>query len=197
MRDNPTPTYVANPAGTEGDHGRPKASLKTRAIGEAKKFAIMTLYLWIFFAVLSLHKTIILEQNKIDVTEQSLAIVNALVLAKIMLIADDLKLGRRFKDHSLSFSVLWNSFAFAVVLIIFHILEHAAIALVKGRPLASSLADFGAGNLRGVLSMGAIAFVALIPFFGFQEIARVVGSDALWQLFFTRGRKTFRLLVQE
>jgi len=38
--------------------------------------------------------------------------------------------------------------------------------------------------------------VSLIPFFAFQEVARVVGSGMLWQLLFTRGKR-FRLLVQE
>lgn len=180
-----------------GSTGIQKASLKARAIDETKKFLIMTLYLWLFFALLSLHKTLVLDQNHIDYQEQGFAIVNALVLAKVMLIADDLKLGARFKDHPLIYSVLWYSFAFAAVLVCFHIVERGVVALLHGKPVTAGLADFGAGNVKGVLSMAAIAFVALIPFFMFREIARVVGTDQIWQLIFTRGQKTFTLLIQE
>ena len=197
MHNDPTQTYVADTAGNDGNHSPQKANLKTRAISEAKKFLTITLYLWVFFAVFSLHRTLILEEYNISLQEQSLAIVNALVLAKVMLIADDLHLGGRFKDKPLIYSVLWSSLAFAVVLVAFHVLEHAAIAWLTGRPIAESLASANAGTLRHVLSIGTLAFVALIPFFAFQEVARVVGSGPLWQLFFTRGSKTFTLLVQE
>jgi hypothetical protein len=114
-----------------------------------------------------------------------------------MLVADSLKLGTRLRNHPLIYSVLYSSLAFTVVLICFHIAEDAAVALLHGRPLADSLAGFGAGNVRGVLSMGAIAFVALIPFFTFRGIGRVVGDDQLWQLVFAPGNKRFTLLVQE
>jgi len=193
MRTDPTQTLGTTSAASEQ-----KASLKTRAVDETKKFLIMTLYLWVFFAVLSLHKTLVMEQEHLDYQEQGLAIVNALVLAKVMLFAEDFHLGSRFfKDHPLVYSVLFRSLVFAIVLIGFRILEDAAIDLLRGKPLADSLADFGAGNAKGVFSMGAIAFVALTPFFMVSEMARVLGSDGLRQLFFTRGRKKFTLLVQE
>ena len=193
MRNNLTQTL-----GTTSAANEQKASLKTRAVDETKKFLIMTLYLWVFFAVLSLHKTLVMEQEHLDYQAQGLAIVNALVLAKVMLLAEDFRLGSRFfKDHPLVYSVLFRSLVFAIVLIGFRILEDAAIDLLRGKPLADSLADFGAGNAKGVFSMGAIAFVALTPFFMVSEMARVLGSDGLRQLFFTRGRKKFTLLVQE
>ena len=193
MRTDPTQTLGTTSAASEQ-----KASLKTRAVDETKKFLIMTLYLWVFFALLSLHKTLVMEQEHLDYQAQGLAIVNALVLAKVMLLAEDFRLGSRFfKDHPLVYSVLFRSLVFAIVLIGFRILEDAAIDLLRGKPLADSLADFGAGNAKGVLSMGAIAFVALTPFFMVSEMARVLGSDGLRQLFFTRGRKKFTLLVQE
>jgi hypothetical protein len=44
------------------------------------------------------------------------------------------------------------------------------------------------------LTCAAIFFVALIPFFAFQESARVLGGGALWNLFFRRGEKRFRLI---
>ena len=176
--------------------GEQRSSLKARAIDEGKKFLVMTLYLWVFLAVLNLHKTAILEENHINFEVQGLAIVNALVLAKIMLVADGLKLGARFEDRPLIYSVLYASFLFATVLIGFHVAEGAALALLHGKPIAEGLADLGAGNPKVVLSFGAIAFVALIPFFLFRGIARAIGEDQVWELVFTQGQKTFTPVSQ-
>ena len=197
MRDGPAQIEGVTAQVPENRSKQGKPGLKARAIDEGKKMLVMVLYLWVFFAVLSLHKTAVLQQSGINYTEQSFAIVNALIFAKVMLIADDLKLGTRLSSRPLIYSVLYASFAFAIVLVCFHIAERAAAALLRGRPLADSLSDFGAGNLRGVFSMGAIVFVALIPFFTFRGIARVVGEAQLWQLVFRPGNKKFTLLVQE
>jgi hypothetical protein len=173
-----------------------KPGLKERAIDEGKKMLVMVLYLWVFFAVLSLHRTAVLQNNGVSYTEQGFAIVNALIFAKVMLIADDLKFGRRFTSRPLIYSVLYASLAFAVLLVCFHITEGVVTALLRGRPVADSLSDFGAGNLRGVVSIGAIVFVALIPFFMYREIGRVVGEGQLWKLLVARDRKRFRLVEQ-
>jgi hypothetical protein len=40
----------------------------------------------------------------------------------------------------------------------------------------------------------SIFFVALIPFFAFQEAARILGGGALRNLFFRGGGERFRLI---
>ncbi len=181
----------------EDGSGKAKPGLKARAIDEIKKYLVITLYLWVLFALFSLHRTLVLEHAHVDFQEQGLAIVNALIFAKVMLIADDLKLGSRFKHHPLIHSVLWRSAAFSIVLICFHIVEDAAIAWLRGKPLADSLAAFGSGDLKGVVAFGAIGFVTLIPFFMFAEIDRVLGQDKLWRLLLARDRKSISLQVRD
>ena len=51
------------------------ASLKARAITEAKKYAIIAVYLWAFFAVLHLYKAIILEDNWRDYLGKALLLL--------------------------------------------------------------------------------------------------------------------------
>ena len=121
----------------------------------------------------------VLQEHGISVWEQSFAIVNALIFAKVILIAQALKLDAGLRKYPLVFTVLGNAFLFAIVLVAFHILEQAIRALAKGLPLVASIADFGGGTLRGFLTIGAIFFVALIPFFGLDEVARVIGGQAL------------------
>jgi hypothetical protein len=78
---------------------------------------------------------------------------------------------------------------FAVVLICFHIAERALSDWLHNKPLGDSLTEFGNGRLSGILAVGAIVFVMLVPFFMFTKIGRVLGPDKLWRLLLTRDRK--------
>ena len=173
-----------------------KPSLKSRALDELRQYAIITLYLWVLFAVFSLYRRMILQEQGISVWLQSFAIVNALVFAKVILIAQALHLEAGLRKYPRIFIVLGNSALFTIVLIAFHILEDAIKAWIDGQPLATSIAVFGGGTLFGFLTLGAIFFVALTPFFGIQEVARAVGGRALWDLFFSRREQTFRLVEE-
>ena len=174
--------------------GAKKESLEARALIELKRYAIITLYLWVLFVLFATYKRMLLQENGISLWNQSFAIVNALIFGKVILIAQAVDLGRSLKEQALVWIVLGKSLIFAIVLILFHIAEEAIRAWFKDLPLATSVQDFGGGTWLGLLTYAAIFFVALIPFFAFQEVAEVVGGGALWDLFFTRDRKTLKLI---
>jgi hypothetical protein len=87
--------------------------------------------------------------------------------------------------------VLGKSLIFTILLLAFHITEEATRAWFARQSL--SAADFG-GSLTGLATYAALCFVALIPFFAFEEADRVLGGDALRNLFFRGGEKRFRLI---
>lgn len=188
MSIEPAPTTrassIANPDGPDTR----KARIAQRAIEEIKTFLGMTLYLWVVFGLFFLHEFIVLSQYKIDFQFYGLAIVNALVLAKVMLVAEDMHLGDRFKEKPLIFPILYKSVAFSVVFICFHIVEELIVDLVKHKPISESVASVGGGSLRGILGVGVIVAVALIPFFAFREVGRAIGERKLYSLLFVGGR---------
>jgi hypothetical protein len=159
---------------------------KTRAKDQIKDFALMFLYLWIVFGMLAIHESIILSQHQINYVSHGLAVVNALVFAKVMLVAEDLHLGHRFQDKPLIYSVLFKSILFAMALICFHIVEHVLIGMWGGRTIAESISEVGANRLVGIASLGIIGTIALAPFFLLREISRAIGEDNFRALFFHR-----------
>lgn len=174
--------------------GRP--SLKARVVSEMKKVIIVVMYLWLFFALFSFYRRLILQENGISVWDQSFAIVNALVFGKVILIAQGLKLDAGLRKYPLVYTVLGNAFLFALLLFVFHLCEESVKALVNGRPVAAAISAFGGGTLWGFLTMGAIMFICLIPFFAIDEVARVFGGQALWELFFSSRKRRFRLVEE-
>lgn len=169
-----------------GEKSEPKPNFKERAKDQIRDFALMAFYLWIVFGMMALHESIILSQHQINFVAHGLAIVNALVFAKVMLVAEDFHLGHRFHDKPLIYSVLFKSILFAITLICFHIVEHVLIGMWHGKPMAESIAEVGANGLVGIVSLGIIGTVALVPFFLLSEISRVIGRDNFWALFFHR-----------
>ena len=124
-------------AGAEGETPELKINLKERAKDQIRNFTLIFVYLWVVFGLLAVHKElIVLSQHQIDYRFHGLAIVNALVFAKVMLVAEDLHLGRGFDDKPLIYSILFKSLLFGVTLICFHIVEHVLIGMWDGRPVA-------------------------------------------------------------
>ena len=174
-----------------------KPGLRNRVTSELRRFAVITLYLWVLLALFRLHKAMVLHAAGVHVWEQSFAIINALILAKLILIGQDLKMGAGLRKYRLVYSVLGHALFFTIVLIGFEILEKAIRAVVKGLPFATTSAEFGGGTLQGFLTVGAILFVMLIPLFVVQEVGNAIGGPApLWNLFFSSGEKKFRLVEE-
>jgi hypothetical protein len=73
---------------------------------------IITLYLWAVFGLLVLHKSMILSEHHLDFAYHGLALINALALAKVMLVAKKLDLSARMKDAPL---ILSDSFEVSVL----------------------------------------------------------------------------------
>lgn len=162
----------------------PNRTLKERALHELKEYLVITLYLWIIFALFLLYKSVILNEAHIGSLAKGFALINALALGKIMYIARALRLGDRFNNIPLIYAALIKSALFTVVLAFFKILEEAAVGLYHGRSFQTSMADLGGGGLMGILTLALLLFVMLIPFFGFTELQRVLGEDELRQIFF-------------
>jgi len=164
---------------TEGLVVPQKRSLKERASEEFRRFLVIFLYLWVVFGLLSIHKSIVLSQHHLDTEEHAFAIINAFVFAKVLLVGEELKLGTRFGHRPLIYPILYKCLVFTVVLIFFHIVESVAVGVWHGQTIAESLPPFLGWNPKGLLAVGVMCFVLLLPFFGFREVARVIGRREL------------------
>jgi hypothetical protein len=164
-----------------------RPNLKERASEEFKRFLVIFLYLWVVFGLLSLHKSIILEQRHLDYQEHTFAFINAFVFAKVLLTAEHFHLGTRFSHKPLIYPILHKCFIFTVVLISFHIIESAVVGVWHGHAVADSLPPMLGWNPKGLLAVGAMCFILLLPFFGFREITRVIGRREMRALLFERN----------
>jgi hypothetical protein len=185
MNDKSARTTAASRIADSGGTTRRQKNIKEKFIEQTKKFIVMAVYLWILFFLFSLHESIVLAKHNINFSFFGLPLINALILGKVMLVAEDLHLGERFKERGLIYPIIYKSILFAIVFICFHVLEESVKAIFKGGSISESVSSVGGGDLPGILSLAAIMTLALSPFFAFRELGRVIGERKLRSLFLT------------
>ena len=153
---------------------------------EARRFAQMFAYLFAMFVLFRLHEYVVLAKHQISFTGWGFALVNALVLAKVMLVADDLRLGAWRGRGAPIYWMLLRSILFAIVFFVFDIAEKVLVGAFHGSSIAESLPTYGGGGLMGTVLVGIIVSVALIPFFAIEEISRAMGPGEFAKLLFNR-----------
>lgn len=163
------------------------SKLKQRALREFRRFLVMFLYLWVLFAIFDLHRSIVLAEEHINYRAQGFAAINALMLAKVMLVAENFEFGERFKDRALILSVLYQAVIFTILFIAFHFAEKSLVGAFEGKRLSATFPNLKSEGFWVILSAGAVIFVALIPFFAFKDLSRAIGGEAMRSLMFSRG----------
>jgi hypothetical protein len=164
-------------------------AMKDRVLDEARRFVAMFLYLWVLFGLFVLNERIILDQRGSGFASHGFALLNALVLAKVMLVTEDLNLGRWMRRRPLIYPILFESLLLTVMFICFHVVEHLVVGLFKKETIAASIPAIGGGGLAGVVCVAVILFVSLIPFFAFRNVSRKLGPGQLHLMLFGTGTK--------
>jgi hypothetical protein len=157
-------------------------AVKQKAFHEFKEYVVIVLYLWVVFGVLLVYKSVILNEEHISYVAHGMALINALVLGKFILIAKALHLGDTRDNAPLIHPTILKSALFSIVLAGCKILEDAAVGFFHGKSFSQSI-DIGGGTLNGILTLTVLMFVMFIPFFAFGELQRVLGEGKLTQLF--------------
>jgi hypothetical protein len=157
---------------------------KQKAMHELIDFALISLYLAVIFCAVSTCAMLILRKYDVDFWNYSFSIINALIVAKIILIGEMAHVGRRVKGRALYQRVLYKSFVFGLLVFVFHIVEEIIKHLIHHHPLRTIWDDFHAEDLmfRTIVIIGA-----LIPLFAWRELGRVIGEERLRDLFFKSG----------
>ena len=166
----------------------PKPSFGQKLLAQFREVFGMFLYLWALFALFTYHKAIVLAQHNIEFKPFGIALFNAFVLAKVMLVFEKMNLAARLRGRPLVYPILHKSFVLGVVFLLFNLAETVIGGLWKGKPLAESFPKVGGGSVGELILAALIIAVALIPFFAFRELSRALGKGVLGALLMKSSR---------
>jgi hypothetical protein len=168
------------------DANSSKAGWKQRLGRELIDYWITFLYLAVFFGTYTWYRRLVLAEYRITYLHYGVAILEALVLAKVVLVGRALRLGRGLEGKPLIFSALYKSFIFSLFVGLFGVLEHTLGGLLHGKGLAGGWDELMRLGKDELLARCIVTFCAFIPFFAVQELGRVLGESKVRGLLFRR-----------
>ena len=168
-----------------------KEGLKQKAEHELVQFGIISLYLAFFFCAVATYGMLLLDQYHVAYYNYAFALINALVIAKVILIGEYAHLGKKHESKPLFLSAIYKAFLFGLLVFGFHIVEEVIKRLVHGESIATASHNVRVDEL---LARSLVVFSAFVPLFAFRELRRVLGDDGFQSLFFkgrTAGKSDF------
>jgi len=163
-----------------------KGDLKKKIVHEMVEYWIIVLYLAIFFAAFTQYRRLLLAAYDITYTNYWVAAIKALVLGKVIMVGEALRIGRGLEQKPLLFPTLYKTLVFTLFLAIFIVLENVIKGLWKGTGFTGDIVEFLGVGSHEFIANCLVVFVALIPFFGIKELSRVIGQDKIRALFFQK-----------
>jgi hypothetical protein len=149
--------------------------LKQRAAAEMQEYLVISVFLAALLAALTAYRRILMFEEGLPHLYYGYAVIEALVLAKIILIGEALHLGERHRDKPLIVSAVYKSLVFGFLALVAHALEHVIRALAHRESPVAELARQVAHPAE-LGAYGLVLFVAFVPFFSLQAAGRLLGE---------------------
>lgn len=163
-----------------------EAGTKARVIEELKAFCLIALYLWLFLGSFTVYRRLIAAESGSAYLHYGIAMIEALVVAKVILIGRMFGFSRRFEDRPLIVPVLYKTILFGALVTFFGIVEHLVEGWIHEQGLVGGLRDFAELGADELGARMLVLIVAFVPFFAFGEIVRVLGADEIAALYFSK-----------
>src|SRR5271170_1779645 len=170
--------------GSMNAEGPKEATLKQKATHELREFAAISSYLAFFFCAVATYSLLLLNQFHVSYFVYGTALINALVIAKVVLIGEYARLGKKHESKPLFQSALYKAFLFSLLVFAFHIVEEAIKRRWHGENFATAYHGI---RINELLARSVVVFCTFLPLFAIPELRRVPGEDNLRSLFFRSG----------
>ncbi len=166
-----------------GEHSSTQG-LKQKTIHELWELAWIFFYLAFFFCSLEIYSVLLLRDFHIKYLNLGFAIVNALVIAKVILLGEYAKVGRRYEQRPLVVSAAYKALLFVMLVFAFHLVEELLKQFLRKGHFAGTFAETHVDDLVGRY---VIVYCTFLPLFAFREARRILGQQRFVDLFFRSG----------
>ena len=166
---------------------KPAGSWKGRLRQGMAEYLVNVIYLTLVFAAFTQYRRLFLAAYDIIYTDYWVAVIQALILGKVIMIGGVFHLGRGLEQRPLIYPALYKALVFTLFVVILAVIEHAIKGLWNGQGLTQGVAELVAKGSEELLAGCLVIFVALVPFFAIKELGRVFGAEKMAALFFRNG----------
>ena len=157
---------------------------KQQVIREVKEILVIFLFLSVFFCTFTTYRLLVMSELGLGYYHYGFALLKALVLAKVIVLGQQLRLGRIYDDRPLIIPTLYKVLFFSVFVLVFDIFEHLIGSLLHGKDAMSAFQEILSVGRDELLSRTLVTLFAFLPFFAFSETGRRLGEGSLSRMFF-------------
>ncbi len=169
------------------EHETPRG-WKPKVIQQLRGYWLIVAYLTLVFAAFTQYRRLVLAIHGIEYGNYLIGLVKAIVLGKVLMLGDALRLARGMDRRPLIYPTLYKTVVFTLFLLGFTVLEDGIRGLWKGDGFIGGIRELFSTGLHELVGSLLVMFVSLIPFFAFRELSRLLGPGELAGVFFSASR---------
>lgn len=148
-----------------------------------------TIFFLVAFHLITVTRALMLRQYGISVSTAAGATIGALVVAKVVLIADHLPFINRFPEKPLIYNVVWKTLIYVLGALVVHYLEHLIpLWWQDGSPVAAHHHLMTEVVWPHFWAIQILLVVLLFVYCAFREFVRAVGRRQVLAMFFGIAR---------
>jgi hypothetical protein len=159
------------------------STLRQRAREEFQAFWLTAFYLWIVLGSFTIYRRLVLAETGVPYLHYGISLVEALVVAKVILVGKMFGFSRCFEQKPLIVPVIYKSILFGLLVLLFAILEHVIEGMIRSHSAFSGLLSLASLGVDELLARVLVILIAFLPFFAFCEMGRVIGTQRLFAMF--------------
>ncbi len=167
---------------TTTEHG-----IRARLAAEMRTMLVVFAYLATFLGALTLYRRLVLDAYQINYFHYGYSLVEALILAKVIVFGSALGIGERFRGRPLIIPTLYKTVCFSLLVLAFSILEHLIEGWIHGKTTRTAWDALLDQGVWEILARALVILLAFVPMFAVWETGRALGDGVLLELFFRRG----------
>ena len=150
-----------------------------------------TIFFFVVFYIVACMRALMVEQYSIPPKSFAAVVIGALIVGKSILIADALPFIRYFREPRLIYNVLWRCFLYALIILLFQILEELI-------PLISKYGGFSAAYEHFIHEIRWYRFLAthliliafLVTYIVIATVVGEIGHRECFAIFFGKRKDT-------
>lgn len=145
-------------------------------------FALLSFFLVSF----AWYRRLLLASYHIDYFDYGAPLIEAAILAKIIMIGDVLHLGRLVRNRPLAVTTIYRTVVFSILVMLFSVAERVVGALIHGKTVSDGIDEITSKGADAILAHCVLIIAAFLPFFTVKEIERVIGEHTVRTMFFRK-----------
>jgi hypothetical protein len=153
---------------------------------EMAEYLINFALLSFFFVAFAWYRRLLLASYHIEYFGYWAPLIQAAILAKVIMIGEIMHMGRHFRNWPLVVPTIYRTVVFGILVVAFKFVESIVGALIHGKTVSDGITEITSKGLDTTLAACVLTIAAFVPFFTVKEIERVFGPEKVHALFFRR-----------